>query len=98
MNLKSKGTLYAGAGAAAPSWLLLLVEAVLLLVVVTSAAAAFRCQLPRKGSRLNAVWQGEETQDVLRRARAPLQLADDNRCNMWPQDRDSQVWCVPLDS
>lgn len=56
INLKSSGTLYAGAGAAAPSWLLLLVEAVLLLLlVVTSAAAALRCQLPRWGSRLNAV-------------------------------------------
>jgi hypothetical protein len=47
MNLKSRGTLYAGAGAAAASWLLLLVEAVLLLLVVTSAAAALRCQLAR---------------------------------------------------
>jgi hypothetical protein len=56
MNLKSKATLYAGAGAAAASVLLLVAGVLLLLVVVTSAAAAaFRCQLDRSGGRLSDV-------------------------------------------
>jgi hypothetical protein len=56
MNLKSRGTLYAGAGDAAVSVPLLVAGVLLLLVLATSAAAAaFRCQLDCSGRRLSDV-------------------------------------------